>query len=97
MSFRYRPGYDIPRKWQEYMYVLVRLYDDLPGNIKLIIDTCLAEAGYPDAVYAVVVRDMSHRLAAADSYMDDTTLRRHVRKFYCILYQRLKYTWPSER
>ena len=92
MKFRYQPSYQIPYLWQNLLWCLCKLYNHLSPELQEMIFVTCKEAGEDCAgeIFKAVTTMVAVRTVAYDGYMDESTLRRHIKKFYKLLYIKAK-------
>lgn len=95
VNFRYKPKYGIPKRWQEYIYCLGRLYYELPG-VSAVIDEACASAGgeYADAVKKCVVGNLSPRRASIECYASERVIQYRLRRYYNDMYVKVREAVP---
>lgn len=90
-GYRYNRFINVPRRWQEYIYAISKLYDDDVAYAE-IIDRAIVmtDPNYIRELRRIVVRGESTTKVGKDYAISDKTLQRRVRKYYENMYRILR-------
>lgn len=91
VNFRYRPGYGIPQRWQEYVYAFGRMYCESPAVAEIVDSACKeATDEYAEALRKCVVCGISPRRVSCDYYVSERVIQYRLKRYYNIMYKKLK-------
>lgn len=90
-GFRYNKYFDVPRKWQEYIYSLSKLYYDVP-DIALLMDEVINKVApqYKKEMLRVLVSGDTPLKVGCDCFVSDRALQTRIRRYYEVMYRKLK-------